>query len=1207
MKQLAAFVIALFFSTTLLTQAAPVSWDFTAGVLQPLKSAWSATVKVPSITATSSATNTLPVLAVPTRLSFGGVIGTAWSDFCTAITGGAGLCDGNDATGAGGGLATTSPFTNGNLAYVTGPGSVGSVATGTLTETVSGLQFDATRALVGGSAVLSLTSGFEVPTTASTSEWRAAYASTTALTPAYIRGLWSESVTGLDYASGVLSLTAGYNIPLTASTTNWNTAFNWGNHASAGYLTAVPTTTVRNMFSASSPITYTAGTGAFTFSTAGDWTGTFDGTEGTAYLSRANHTGTQLASTISDFTTTARGLFSNTATGLTYTSGTGVTSMTAGYNIPLTASTTNWESFYLTPSTRITAGTGCSWAGNTLNCPGTGGGGGGGALSTSTDSYTSSQTISYVDTTFYVGGSSSTTAEFKVNIEKGYIETSSSTNTTASSSWVNVNEAGAGEFGWGSSTGNGVVTRGIGWDVKSSSTALTWYSVGPITRMVLNMGIGFNGAVYDVYGSPGAVGSVLVSTGTSTYWLATSSLGISGGSSVSTEYASSTIPTAGWRSKLQVYSRSEDLGYNYTSELGSTTVFTDSIKPLWVGISAAGAYELYTASSSNPWGYSTATQATFEARSGQKVMPFVSDSYAGSGGAKTMIEATTTRTTWITNVVNDSVTYDWRGITFDIEGFGSWTSTMNNHYKVFIQQACDALHAQGKICQVYLPPLWNSTTTPSESGTGDEWDTRNSTGYYPLTYQEYDALGVDFIEIPLYDYEFDLGSEAPEAPLRWITDVANFAKSKIGDDSKIVIGISAQGHYGTSGYGDFNNWTYEQASATSTFSSAIRDNASGELFWTCTGSKNCWIPDNVTMDLRRSVIEAAGIEYVSVWYLGNGQYGNTPDTILELHRVGIGTTTVTDTSLSVVGEISKSIARFFGSTGSSTAEISHATTTVRHSSSLSGFLQASLARLTVGIEHAIGYYRSGRLFGALTIKGLFFQEEWNQVDCSSLVGATQISADGLTGCDGFAFYEDGTGTLTSTANGGMVYGRLGTSATADGAGVFLNAPTNGFLIMATSTPVFEATARIHSVQNQGTTTQTFIGFTNIATAGTTYETAPTAGCFFTASTTQANWRAICRTSLAAQTNVDTGIASSTVTTGDGVPYRFMIEADTTGAKFYMQTIEAGNLNQVASITTNVPTTTAMNAGVHFGRAQGVTSIGVDVYDMNVGWRKMLAR
>ncbi|MEX1087252.1 MAG: hypothetical protein WEC58_01875, partial [Candidatus Paceibacterota bacterium] len=62
-----------------------------------------------------------------------------------------------------------------------------------------------------------------------------------------------------------------------------------------------------------------------------------------------------------------------TATGLEV-SGTDV-ALSSGYTIPLTASTTNWESFYQTPSTRITAGTGLSWTGNTLNSTSTEGSG----------------------------------------------------------------------------------------------------------------------------------------------------------------------------------------------------------------------------------------------------------------------------------------------------------------------------------------------------------------------------------------------------------------------------------------------------------------------------------------------------------------------------------------------------------------------------------------------------------------------------------------------------------------------------------------------------------------------------------------------------------------------------------------------------------------------------------------------------------------
>ncbi|MFA5991743.1 MAG: helix-turn-helix domain-containing protein, partial [Candidatus Doudnabacteria bacterium] len=63
----------------------------------------------------------------------------------------------------------------------------------------------------------------------------------------------------------------------------------------------------------------------------------------------------------------ARGAISSSALGLTYTSGTGVFSLTSGYGIPLSASTTEWSNFYTSPSTRISAGTGLSWAGNILN------------------------------------------------------------------------------------------------------------------------------------------------------------------------------------------------------------------------------------------------------------------------------------------------------------------------------------------------------------------------------------------------------------------------------------------------------------------------------------------------------------------------------------------------------------------------------------------------------------------------------------------------------------------------------------------------------------------------------------------------------------------------------------------------------------------------------------------------------------------------
>jgi hypothetical protein len=75
----------------------------------------------------------------------------------------------------GGGLATTTPWTAGNLAYVIDNDTLASVATGTLSESVTGLEFDATRSLVGGAAALSLTTGYVIPLSASTTNWNTFY------------------------------------------------------------------------------------------------------------------------------------------------------------------------------------------------------------------------------------------------------------------------------------------------------------------------------------------------------------------------------------------------------------------------------------------------------------------------------------------------------------------------------------------------------------------------------------------------------------------------------------------------------------------------------------------------------------------------------------------------------------------------------------------------------------------------------------------------------------------------------------------------------------------------------------------------------------------------------------------------------------------------------------------------------------------------
>lgn len=137
-------------------------------------------------------------------------------------------------------------------------------------------------------------------------------------------GLIQTITSATNVHTWTLSLTSGYNIPLTASTTNWNTAYGWGNHATAGYLTAsalVPYLTTTTAASTYQPIgSYLTGTKVDSFNTR----------TGVVTLSSADVTG---ALTFTPYNATnpsnyiALTALSGTAP-INYNNGTGVISLT---------------------------------------------------------------------------------------------------------------------------------------------------------------------------------------------------------------------------------------------------------------------------------------------------------------------------------------------------------------------------------------------------------------------------------------------------------------------------------------------------------------------------------------------------------------------------------------------------------------------------------------------------------------------------------------------------------------------------------------------------------------------------------------------------------------------------------------------------------------------------------------------------------------
>lgn len=174
-------------------------------------------------------------LAISNVLTFNGVTASTWAAFCTTITGGAGLCDGVDATGAGGtGLSTTSPIADSNILVYSaaGAGSAYGVATGTVSGT-NGITVTAGRSAVGGALAIdcSVASGSVVGCLSSV-DWSKFNSATTTFSAGltYVAGN-----TTLDTASASVfgGLTSAFFSKFNSATTTFSTGITY----SAGAVT----------------------------------------------------------------------------------------------------------------------------------------------------------------------------------------------------------------------------------------------------------------------------------------------------------------------------------------------------------------------------------------------------------------------------------------------------------------------------------------------------------------------------------------------------------------------------------------------------------------------------------------------------------------------------------------------------------------------------------------------------------------------------------------------------------------------------------------------------------------------------------------------------------------------------------------------------------------------------------------------------------
>lgn len=231
--------------------------------------------------------------------------------------------------------------------------------------------------------------------------------------------------------------------------------------------------------------------------------------------------------------------------------------------------------------------------------------------------------------------------------------------------------------------------------------------------------------------------------------------------------------------------------------------------------------------------------------------------------------------------------------------------------------------------------------------------------------------------------------------------------------------------------------------------------------------------------------------------------------------------------------------------------------------------------------------------------------DWFNLECKAeFAKKTAQNTGDLTGsvisttlgypCGDFSYVEDtnGVSDYVTTLGSGYIRLRIGASGTTFAAGDGMGmAFTTAFIRAATNTPIMETSVvTVPKTSNTASSSIYVIGFTNSTGVSADYAITPTSGCFFTASTTQNNWRAVCNNG-GTMTVQDTGVASTSAPSNPGTT-KMRVEMNGATARFFIATSSNNAFIQTNIITTNIPTAVSLNPQISVGHVGAGTTGGV---------------
>jgi len=850
-------------------------------------------------------------------------------------------------------------------------------------------------------------------------------------------------------------------------------------------------------------------------------------------------------------TTTVRGMFSAIVP-IDYDSSTGIFSVSSGYNIPLTSSSTNWNDFYDVPSTRITAGTNLSWAGNTLNATGDGS-----SQWTDATTYIYPTGGKYASAPYFVGTSTTAYSTFYNASSTNFATTNATTTGLVASTFKALTSAG---LVLSSNSGTQVADFGAGGG--SNATFFGGVNIDGATRLATSL----NGCVTATAGVISASGSC-GGSGASNWVLVNGVLTPSTTVGIGV-FASSTIGGGTGATGLTVSGNSTTTGSSYvagTLGVGTSTpaatfhVSGPKRTQLYLDASSeSGVHKIVSIQSpddnSVEFGAGAGTGST-----GTKIK-LNGNTYAAASGTISFITNSTERATLnstgyfgIGDTSPSSLLTVGAGDLFTVNssgGFNAVSGTSTNLYATTFGV--------------------NSEYFTDLTGTG----LVNTAGVLGCATAGAGTFGC----LSSTDWNTFNGKESVLTFSTGLTRTAN----NIAPTSGYNIPLTAS----TTNWNSFFDTPSTRITAGTGLSWAGNTlNATGGA-----GGSSNWILLNgalapsTTVGVRVSASSTIGDGTATGGLTISGGATTTGDAYFG-GNVGIGTTTPSSllSIASPLYDYTRPLFNVSTSTGEE-GQIMQIFSTTTLGSNGHGTNKIYGGRIVIGGMPSL-YKNTGSLSTLFTNgrqESSFFHFRASAQNFAVGIAASSNAAYGDS-----AYLEDGAAGATSAANlpGGWGAESLRaitfSNASAD-SGVGLWFVTSNVMLLSSSTPSIEGIIKTGTAS-----TSQYFGFVNINPSGSNYEVPPTYGAYFTSVSTTPNWRFVVKVNDVETTNVDTGVPSTTSMFGK-------IVSNATDIYAYTAT-DASPLNLI-NITTMVPDLAdqPLSAGIYFAR-RSLGSVGVTLY------------